>query len=233
MASLVLVLIDSQNWLAYIRMFSTIRHPLLAGIVMYIIRIKTLTVSEMIFSKSLCEYNLFLILVQALSIWMKPYIYSWGRVLLPFSNPVILKIKLSKGWRDLSIILLLKGNWNIIKHSHDSHGFNICDRNPNCELDSYLNNVDWTPLQFDKSNYLDIGNDLVMKDGLNTDRYAFWDKLFPLNNTRNNWMAQHFVIKNAVRIVIILQHSGLSSINKLTPSIIAEVEKDYRIIRVK
>lgn len=33
-------------------------------------------------------------------------------------------------------------------------------------------------------NYLDIGDELVMKDGLNMGRYSVWNNLFPLTGRR-------------------------------------------------
>lgn len=33
----------------------------------------------------------------------------------------------------------------------------------------------------DQYNYLDIGANPTMNDHLNTDRYAIWNRLFPLN----------------------------------------------------
>lgn len=33
-------------------------------------------------------------------------------------------------------------------------------------------------------NYLDIGDELVVKESLNADRYSVWEKLFPVNYRR-------------------------------------------------
>lgn len=38
----------------------------------------------------------------------------------------------------------------------------------------------------DQFNYLDIGENPTMKDHLNTDRYAIWSRIFPLNGVQSN-----------------------------------------------
>ncbi|XP_053684403.1 juvenile hormone esterase-like [Sabethes cyaneus] len=53
------------------------------------------------------------------------------------------------------------------------------------------NNVDfkptpnWIPVSENADNYLEIGEQLKMKEGLFTERFAFWDKLFPLPTIGN------------------------------------------------
>ncbi|XP_058065623.1 juvenile hormone esterase [Anopheles bellator] len=44
-----------------------------------------------------------------------------------------------------------------------------------------LPQLDWIPVSSSSDNYLEIGDDLKNKQGLFTERYAFWEKLFPLS----------------------------------------------------
>lgn len=57
-----------------------------------------------------------------------------------------------------------------------------CDlcRDPNKWTDEYLRDIRWRQMVSDRFNYLDIGEELVMKDGLNLERYDIWKALFPL-----------------------------------------------------
>ncbi|XP_055906848.1 juvenile hormone esterase [Eupeodes corollae] len=58
---------------------------------------------------------------------------------------------------------------------------------PNKSNDEYLRNVRWRPFSFKKENYLEIGDELIMKEGgLNLERYEVWKKLFPLH-----WIRRH------------------------------------------
>uniref|UniRef100_A0A182JE42 COesterase domain-containing protein n=1 Tax=Anopheles atroparvus TaxID=41427 RepID=A0A182JE42_ANOAO len=45
-----------------------------------------------------------------------------------------------------------------------------------------LAGLNWMPVTIYKDNYLDIGKQLENKEGLFTDRFAFWEELFPLNH---------------------------------------------------
>lgn len=37
-------------------------------------------------------------------------------------------------------------------------------------------------------NYLEIGNELMMKENLNANRYAVWETIFPINYRRVPWI---------------------------------------------
>lgn len=50
-------------------------------------------------------------------------------------------------------------------------------RNPNGH--SNCDGTFWEPMSGNRFNYLNIGNRLVMKEGLFTERYSVWDELFP------------------------------------------------------
>lgn len=50
--------------------------------------------------------------------------------------------------------------------------------------DEYLRDFRWRSMANNRFNYLDIGDDLVMKEGLNSGRYDVWSSLFPLNTRR-------------------------------------------------
>lgn len=62
--------------------------------------------------------------------------------------------------------------------------------NPNDPTDEYLNQTTWQPTTKDQPNYLDIGNELVMKANLNIERYNVWNRLFPINYSRNKSNSQ-------------------------------------------
>nr|QCC89018.1 carboxylesterase 3 [Meteorus pulchricornis] len=50
-------------------------------------------------------------------------------------------------------------------------------------------NITWTPFTKENKAYLEIGNELIMKSGLNEERMNEWDKMFPLpdlNRPENN-----------------------------------------------
>ncbi|KAI4456238.1 carboxylesterase [Holotrichia oblita] len=49
------------------------------------------------------------------------------------------------------------------------------------QSDELLDNVRWVPYSQKLSNYLEIGNNLVMKEKLFEERYQEWEKLFPLD----------------------------------------------------
>ena len=58
---------------------------------------------------------------------------------------------------------------------------------PNKPSDEQLRNIRWRPFSYKKQYYLDIGDEqLVMRGGLNTERYELWKKLFPLNWRRQS-----------------------------------------------
>lgn len=57
-------------------------------------------------------------------------------------------------------------------------------RDPNKLNDEYLRDIRWRPMISNRLNYLDIGTDVVMKEGLNSIRYDVWNSLFPLNVRR-------------------------------------------------
>ncbi|KAK9692517.1 Carboxylesterase family [Popillia japonica] len=53
--------------------------------------------------------------------------------------------------------------------------------NPTPDHSTELNNVHWVPYSQKLSNYMEIGNNLVMKQNLYEERYQEWEKLFPLD----------------------------------------------------
>ncbi|KAK9692540.1 Carboxylesterase family [Popillia japonica] len=53
--------------------------------------------------------------------------------------------------------------------------------NPTPGHSAVLNNAHWLPFSNKRPKYMEIGNDLVMKENLFKERYHEWDKLFPLN----------------------------------------------------
>lgn len=55
---------------------------------------------------------------------------------------------------------------------------------PNKWTDEYLRDIRWRQMTSNRFNYLDIGEELVMKDGLNSERYDIWKALFPLPSRR-------------------------------------------------
>lgn len=55
-------------------------------------------------------------------------------------------------------------------------------RNPTPETNDKLDNVKWERFDIKSEKYLDIGNKLVVNEKLNEDRYAEWEKLFPLSD---------------------------------------------------
>lgn len=52
--------------------------------------------------------------------------------------------------------------------------------NPNNQMDDYLKNVDWKPLDLKKENFLEIGEELVMNERLFLERFDIWKRLYPL-----------------------------------------------------
>lgn len=58
----------------------------------------------------------------------------------------------------------------------------LFSRNPNSNTDRYLQNIIWTPMHNDQFNYLDMDDYPTMRDNLNIDRYAIWDRIFPIEN---------------------------------------------------
>ncbi|XP_026844879.1 venom carboxylesterase-6 [Drosophila persimilis] len=52
---------------------------------------------------------------------------------------------------------------------------------PNKPTDAALRDVRWRPFSFKKRYYLDIGDELVLHENLNSERYEIWKRLFPLN----------------------------------------------------
>ncbi|XP_034666710.1 venom carboxylesterase-6 [Drosophila subobscura] len=52
---------------------------------------------------------------------------------------------------------------------------------PNKPTDSALRDIRWRPFSFKKRYYLDIGDQLILHENLNSDRYEIWKRLFPLN----------------------------------------------------
>ncbi|KRT84620.1 esterase, partial [Oryctes borbonicus] len=64
--------------------------------------------------------------------------------------------------------------------NRNSHVFHC--RNPTPRHSSILNNVRWKPYSKKSPKYLEIGDDLEMKENLYEHRYRVWEKLFPLSN---------------------------------------------------
>ncbi|XP_055859203.1 juvenile hormone esterase-like [Episyrphus balteatus] len=47
--------------------------------------------------------------------------------------------------------------------------------------DPNIKNLNWKPLNLDKENYLDIGDELILREKLLLDRFDLWDRLFPVD----------------------------------------------------
>lgn len=71
-------------------------------------------------------------------------------------------------------------------------------RDPNRWNDDYLREVRWRPIYNNRMNYLEIGKELVMKENLNANRYAIWERIFPINYRR----VPFFVLRTNSTIVI-------------------------------
>lgn len=53
--------------------------------------------------------------------------------------------------------------------------------NPNNKSSkSNISDLDWIPYDNFRENYLDIGQDLIMKTRLYLDRYQVWETIFPM-----------------------------------------------------
>ncbi|XP_022222582.2 juvenile hormone esterase [Drosophila obscura] len=52
---------------------------------------------------------------------------------------------------------------------------------PNKPTDAALRDIRWRPFSFKKRYYLDIGDELILQENLNSERYEIWKRLFPLN----------------------------------------------------
>lgn len=63
--------------------------------------------------------------------------------------------------------------------------FLTLNRNPNPNSHRYIQN-NWNPVQAENFNYLDIDDFPTMKSHLNTERYFFWDQLFPIAANRKS-----------------------------------------------
>ncbi|EDW12231.1 juvenile hormone esterase [Drosophila mojavensis] len=65
---------------------------------------------------------------------------------------------------------------------------------PNKPSDEKLRDIRWRPFSFKKRYYLDIGDELILREGLNAARYEIWKRLFPLNwrrQTKERWLSQY------------------------------------------
>lgn len=54
--------------------------------------------------------------------------------------------------------------------------------NPNNRSDEILRDMQWTRMQSSRLNYLNIGEQLEMRDGLYAERYNKWAELFPISD---------------------------------------------------
>ncbi|XP_018786077.1 PREDICTED: venom carboxylesterase-6 [Bactrocera latifrons] len=57
---------------------------------------------------------------------------------------------------------------------------------PNKQSDEKLRDIRWRAFSFKRQHYLDIGEEIVLREGLNTQRYEVWKRLFPLNWKRQS-----------------------------------------------
>ncbi|XP_011182807.1 juvenile hormone esterase [Zeugodacus cucurbitae] len=57
---------------------------------------------------------------------------------------------------------------------------------PNKQSDDKLRDIRWRAFSFKRQHYLDIGDEIVLREGLNTRRYEVWKRLFPLNWKRQS-----------------------------------------------
>lgn len=55
-------------------------------------------------------------------------------------------------------------------------------RNPTPEDSLILENVKWPAYSKTSPKYLEIGNDLLIKENFREDKYREWERLFPLSN---------------------------------------------------
>lgn len=62
----------------------------------------------------------------------------------------------------------------------------VNSRDPNKPSDPQLRNIRWRPFSYKKQHYLDIGDEVTMRGGLNIERYELWKRLFPLNWRRQS-----------------------------------------------
>lgn len=53
--------------------------------------------------------------------------------------------------------------------------------NPIPEQSNQFDSVKWEPFTIENQKYMDIGNKLVLNERLFEERYAEWEKLFPLS----------------------------------------------------
>lgn len=66
-------------------------------------------------------------------------------------------------------------------------------------------------------NYLDIGDELVVKENLNADRYSVWEKLFPINYRR-----PFITIRNRNRTSPVTTETGSDEVAVATVSLSTE-----------
>ncbi|XP_067647504.1 juvenile hormone esterase [Eurosta solidaginis] len=57
---------------------------------------------------------------------------------------------------------------------------------PNKQSDDKLRDIRWRAFSFKRQHYLDIGEEIVLREGLNMGRYEVWKRLFPLNWKRQS-----------------------------------------------
>ncbi|XP_036336478.1 venom carboxylesterase-6-like [Rhagoletis pomonella] len=57
---------------------------------------------------------------------------------------------------------------------------------PNKQSDDKLRHIRWRAFSFKRQHYLDIGEEIVLREGLNMPRYEIWKRLFPLNWKRQS-----------------------------------------------
>lgn len=57
---------------------------------------------------------------------------------------------------------------------------------PNNPDDTYLSDVSWRQSSGERYEYLQIGEELQMKEFLYSERYEVWDRLFPVKPLRIN-----------------------------------------------
>ncbi|KAG4073007.1 hypothetical protein HA402_009426 [Bradysia odoriphaga] len=68
---------------------------------------------------------------------------------------------------------------------------------PNRLNDEVIRDIRWRQMLPNRFNYLDMGEEYQMKDKMYAERYAIWDKLFPLPNRRRSKEMEKYIPLNS------------------------------------
>jgi hypothetical protein len=61
-------------------------------------------------------------------------------------------------------------------------------RNPNNKSDEVIGHTTWPAYDKNSHNFLNIGDNLTIDQGLYEERFKVWDELFPLNGANTKWL---------------------------------------------